>query len=391
MKRILYLATAVLLLAFASCKDDSGVAPQAFSELSYSSDYGAVIITYKVPVDSNFYYVDVDWTDAAKKPRRVQASVYAADAVTKKVDVTCDGFSDTHDYVFTLTPYSFDGTPGQSQSITGHALPPAYEAVLETIEVSPGLHGAVVTWTNATGKNIQIEVRYTEGTQQVSKTFNAPGEQTDGQAVIQGLAPGNQQFVVLTKDSYNNVSEEKSASVTVIADLAGEALLDRNIWSVPGYNPASNNATIGYSSQAVNDNGEVVHLFDDNLNSFWHSSWSNPDLDYPHWLIIDLGREQTISRVEMCKRQGSNTSMQKGYQLQTCTTAGTNYPANNVNPTWTWTEQGTFSFDPTINDMQSVHVVATPRAQYLRIYFPSSAKGTSKYAMVGELKVYGKD
>ena len=393
MKKLFYIAIAMSILAFASCKDDSGIAPQAISELSYASDYGAVILTYKVPADSNFYYVDVSWTDAAGKPRRVQATVYAADINTRMVNVVCDGFSDTKDYLFTLTPYSLDGTPGNSQSITGRALPPAFEAVLETVEVIPGLRGVVVTWTNPTGKNIQVEVKYTEATP-VSKTFSSPGDQTNGRALITGLAPGNKEFVIVTKDSYNNSSEEKQISVTVLADLQNETTIDKTGWSIPGYNSGSNNETIGYSSQAANEGaepqGRAVALFDNTLSNFWHSSWGSLAPDYPHWVIIDLGREVTLSRFEMCKRQGGNTSMQKGYQLLTCTAAGTDYPGATI-PNWTWIDQGTFAFDPTIDAMQSVYLVATPRARYIKLYFPANVKGADKFTMIAEVNAYGRE
>lgn len=156
-------------------------------------------------------------------------------------------------------------------------------------------------------------------------------------------------------------------------------------WSIPGYDPDSNHGTIGYSSQHRSDGGGVPSIIDDDLATYWHASYSNPNSSYPHWFIIDLGEEVTIAQVGMSRRTGDNRG-QKGYQVFTCTEEDA---VNLEDPeTWNWVDQGETSFDSGKDGIQLNSLSAFPVARYVKVFIADKYKGGNNYAMVGDFSVY---
>lgn len=156
-------------------------------------------------------------------------------------------------------------------------------------------------------------------------------------------------------------------------------------WSVPGYNPNSNEGTIGYSSQHRSDGGGIPSIIDEDLNTYWHASYSNPNSNYPHWFIIDLGEEVTVAQVGMARRIGDSRG-QKGYQVFTCTEEG----AVDLNDptTWEWEDQGEMSFDSGKDGIQIQSLSAFPLARYIKVYIAEKYKGSNNYAMIADFSVY---
>lgn len=161
--------------------------------------------------------------------------------------------------------------------------------------------------------------------------------------------------------------------------------MNKTGWRIPGYNPNSNEGTIGYSSQHRSDGGGVPSIIDDNLATYWHASYSNPKSKYPHWIIIDLGEEVTIAQVGMARRMGDGRG-QKGYQVFTCKSTGA-VNLNNPN-TWEWEDQGDISFDPNRDGIQIQPLSKFPIARYVKIYIPEKFKGMNDFAMIGDFSVF---
>lgn len=165
--------------------------------------------------------------------------------------------------------------------------------------------------------------------------------------------------------------------------------MDKSGWKIPGYNPNSDDGTIGYSSQQRSDGGGVPSIIDDNLDTYWHAKYSSPASNYPHWFIIDLGEEVSIAKVSMARRKGDNRG-QKGYQVFTCTEAG----ATDLNnpTTWAWEDQGDYAFDSNKDGHQEVSLPIRqqqyPIARYIKVYIAGKYRGSNNYAMVGDFSVY---
>lgn len=64
-------------------------------------------------------------------------------------------------------------------------------------------------------------------------------------------------------------------------------------------------------------NGIGASLIDGNINSYWHTPWSltvNPD--YPHWIILDLGKNRLFSGLEMIRRHNNTTGGFKIFTIE---------------------------------------------------------------------------
>ena len=161
--------------------------------------------------------------------------------------------------------------------------------------------------------------------------------------------------------------------------------MSKSGWSVPGYNSGSDDGTIGYSSQQRGDGGGIPSIIDENLNTYWHARYSSPASKYPHWFIIDLGKEVTIAQVGMARRAGDNRG-QKGYQVFTCTQSGA---VNLTDPTtWEWVDQGDIAFDSNKDGIQVQSISTFPTARYVKVYIAEKYRGSNDYAMVGDFSVY---
>lgn len=403
MKRInniFYLLAACLFLFSACSEEDSlekagGGSPTAITDVTTESGPGEVILKWKIPTeDANFYYVDIEYTNSNGVLTKKQVSKFAADE-NAYVSDTIGGFTNTEDYKFTLTARNLSGAGSAAVEIVGTPNKSILDLVLPTITLSPDFGGAVVTWENTTGKKASVSITYPSPTnpgKTDKKTFDAT---KSGTGNIAGLsATGEITFVATVEDAFYNESGERSFAIAPYAEVE----LDKSQMSIPGH-VSGTSGTIGYSSQASNESpaprGQATCIIDgifdtSNTNSFWSSSW-NPQMAYPHWIVVDLGAEYTVSRVEMMGRMRSaNTPddrAQIGQQFLTCTTAGASDPTNSE--VWAWEDQGTYDFNPKTLDHQSFRLSNNPKTRYLKIYFPLDKKGSGSDAMVGEIWVYG--
>jgi signal transduction histidine kinase len=53
------------------------------------------------------------------------------------------------------------------------------------------------------------------------------------------------------------------------------------------------------------EDGDAENAIDRNESSQWHTRWSEPAANYPHLLVLDLGRTMTLSGFQYLPRQGS--------------------------------------------------------------------------------------
>lgn len=267
------------------------------------------------------------------------------------------------------------------------------DIIINTIDVKPDFGGIVINWENTTGKEASVSVTYKDPddpNKKIRKTFDAS---KSGKGGVAGLPVEATDFSISVIDGFYNESDAVTFNATPLLEVE----FDKTEWSIPGYNADSNEGTIGYSSQGREafPKGYIVAIFDgiydtSNTASFWSSSWS-PQKQYPHWYIVDLGKESIISRVALMGRmRTANTAdnrAQKGHQILTCTSAGATDPGNSE--VWQWEDQGIYNFDPTKTDIQSSRLLNNPTARYIKVYFPVDKKGTGNDAMIGEMWVYG--
>lgn len=385
--------------ALASCGDDvedkvklDNSAPDKVTNVTAVSGPGEVTLSWTNPSSSSFMYTKVVYKDAKKNTKYVMVSK------ERNATATVKGFANTEAQTFLLYACAVNGGNAGAVEVTASPGMPAYLEVVKTITIQPALGGVLVNYENTYPTTVLVALEYSvpgDAMKIGSTKFEVEGNSQGARLVRlsygenQSIAGEEVSINVTTEDEYENASEVVTHKVIPIEAVK----IDRTNWSFPGYDAGSNSTTIGYSSQEAKGegnqdglpNGRVVSMIDSSLKTFWHASWKEAT-DYPHWFILDMGKDVTVASVELTRRQG-NDKGQKGQHIYTCSDAGA---ADKGNPdSWKWTDHGSFSFDTTKDAPQSFGLATTPKARYIKIYFGKEHKGNGNFAMLSDLNVYG--
>jgi hypothetical protein len=143
-------------------------------------------------------------------------------------------------------------------------------------------------------------------------------------------------------------------------------LLDKTGWSV-----------LSCSDEEVSDGGGKDVLIDGILTNYWHSKWSAPVGQLPHWAIIDMASPQKINRIDTYRRPSNTNTKSVQY-----------FVSNDSDPnatSWVKIMEGTFATGNllTLNAPEN-----TIQGRYLKIFLPDSNSGQN--TSVSEINVYGK-
>ncbi|HEX3010103.1 MAG TPA: DUF4959 domain-containing protein [Bacteroidales bacterium] len=356
MNKILYTLTSIVFCAcmFLSCEkeDDDTSAPAPVADVTVKAGYGELMFEWTPPQDSDLHYVNISFKDVNGNPRSEKVSHFVkGDTIT--------GFADTTEYSFTLTAIDRSGNASEPITVTAKPLAPPFSKVIKTVQLVPDFGGAKVSWENVTGATVSVQVMYKDNDgKKVANLFTSAA--AAGEGLISNLNANERVFSVTVTDIAGNVSDPVSFTVLPLA----ESLVDKSQWAV-----------VSFSSEepAENPNGFAKNIFDGKLNTFWHSAWSSSQPGYPHWIIVDMQKEITISRFECFRRQG-NGNGQTSHQFLTSTDGAT------------WVDQGTFAFDAGKDAGQSFRMVKNPKARYFKYV---ALEGPNFYAFLGEINVYG--
>lgn len=401
----MYFLTAVLsatLLLYA-CGDDAegrveinDAAPAQVSNVQTAPGPGEVYLTWTNPSSDSFMYTKIEYEDSKGTGRYVIVSKERVNESGQGY-ATVQGFANTETVNFSLYACSVRGNNRGAVEVSQAPSIPAFQEVINSITVEPALGGVMVNWDNEFNTSVQVALAY-HSVADPSKAGTARFEAAPGKGSrLQRLTYGDNEAIsgeacvidVTTGDNFENVSEVRTVNVTP----AEAKKLDRSQWSFPGYVADSNSGTIGYSSQEAKGegdkdglpNGRVVSMIDESLNTFWHASWKEAS-NYPHWFILDMGRDVMVSSVELTRRLGDARG-QTGQHIYTCTNADA---ADKSNPdSWNWVDHGSSSFDNTTDTPQSIGLSSPMEVRYIKVYFGTEHKGSGAQAMLSDLNVYG--
>jgi hypothetical protein len=123
------------------------------------------------------------------------------------------------------------------------------------------------------------------------------------------------------------------------------------------------------------DEGPAVNAIDGDSETYWHTRYSPTEDPYPHEIVIDLGRTQTISGFRYMPRQDGGTNGRvKNYEFYV-SQDGVNWGSP--------VSQGAFAdtADPT-----SVHFDSAAKAHYIK-FRALSEQHRQKYASAAEIDV----
>lgn len=344
---------ALLLLVVACEKEEGGVPPGPVSNVQITPGYGEVIISWTNPSAEDFYYVDISFTDSKGQVRSEKVSYYAsADTIS--------GFADTNSYTFTLTAYNKSGDASAPVTTSVAPLEPVFLSVINSVELVPDFGGAIVTWANETEKPVTIKVTYKDDDGQKTTSFFDAKE--TGAGYISGLAATERIFEVLVSDAADNKSEVESFTITPLA----EDVIDKSKWEVVDFDTEE-------PAEGGNPNGLVIAAFDNNLSTFWHSQWNGGSPGYPHFFVVDMGQEVTISRFECFRRQGDSRGQTECQFLTS--TDGEN-----------WEDFGLFAINSSSDAGQSYRLTSNPKARYFKYI---ATQGPNFFAFLSEITIYG--
>ncbi len=96
------------------------------------------------------------------------------------------------------------------------------------------------------------------------------------------------------------------------AAIAELDILDENNQSI-----SHEKWTIAYvsSEELIGEDGNADNAIDGQIFNYWHTSWKNEQPKYPHYLVIDLGQEETIAGFNYVPRAGNNPGRIGDYQI----------------------------------------------------------------------------
>lgn len=165
-KYILLPFVAILTLIFGSCGEeysntdvvvDTEMEPVA--GLQAESFISSVILTWDMPENKNYYYTLVSYVNADGKQVNRKISKYSVDPENPgRVKALIGGFTDTNEYEFTLTNYSFADNASTPTTVKGtpQSKAMAKEYIVKSVKFEPGVESATVTWDNSLGADIKL-------------------------------------------------------------------------------------------------------------------------------------------------------------------------------------------------------------------------------------------
>jgi hypothetical protein len=224
----------------------------------------------------------------------------------------------------------------------------------------PTLLYTTVTWQDYNGQQQTVQV-----------------ENDNTRTVIQGLKTGGS---IAVSSWYNPVG----AGDLVLNALprtytpAQELLLVRDTWTL-----------VSVSDYQIGQEPELI--FDNNINTFYHSRWSGVNPPFPHWMIFDLGASiNGLTKIETYRHPSRSSFGPDTKTVQY-------FVGDDPDPdALTWALIAECEFNSTIGDDKRTHTplpdADMKQGRYLKILLPDNTElpGRDWYAGLGEVYFYGK-
>jgi hypothetical protein len=118
--------------------------------------------------------------------------------------------------------------------------------------------------------------------------------------------------------------------------------------------------------------GPVKFVFDDDVNTYWHTHHTAPVPTFPHWFVVDLAKTYTITRVELTSRPGVTNGF---------TTFNVDGSMDGTN----FTTYGSFTKIPK-DPAENFIITGSPKMRYIRIY---ATAGAAVHTNLAEFTVFG--
>jgi len=147
---------------------------------------------------------------------------------------------------------------------------------------------------------------------------------------------------------------------TIVEAPAESTLLDSSTFTVNGTTPAQSSNPVSLA-------------FDGDAETFWHTSWDNDAMEYPHGVVIDLGGEQAVNRFDYAPRSGGGNGTVVEYEV---------YVSNSESDFGTAVSSGTWDN----NDEVKTVTFDTTMGRYVK-FVALAEQGGQSFASAREINV----
>ena len=130
------------------------------------------------------------------------------------------------------------------------------------------------------------------------------------------------------------------------------------------------------SDEQPADGGGPAALIDNNIVTYWHSQYS-PAILFPHWFVIDFGKQRPLAKIGMIRRSGATN----GFTVFNIEVSldGTNYTA----------VANGLTFDPTKAEWQDYLFQKVVDARYVRVTMTKPKNEGDAFTHLGEFRAFG--
>ena len=308
--------------------NDDGKSPAPVSDVTVTSQPGAVVLRYKLPADSDLSYVKAEFTGTDGSKREARASSYVD-------SLLIEGFGDTREYSIQLKAY--DKFENASTPVTVKATPltPPIQTVFESLKWMVDFGGFTVTYENETKSDIGIYVIQKDSETGEMEYYDVYfTEKSNGTYPVRGLPDVENEFGIYVQDNWGNKSETLSFTTTPMR----EDELDKSLFSLVNPGLVSGDLTL---SQYPFD-GTASNFWDGTISkwNYIHTIWP---LDFPHRFTIDMGVTAKLSRIKTWQRDAEDTRWQHGAWKQFNVYGCAELPEFSSDPLDGWTLIGSFT------------------------------------------------
>ena len=173
---------------------------------------------------------------------------------------------------------------------------------------------------------------------------------------------------VFTRTSSNNAPNIDFSKLPVpkIADPREVNLLERSSWTIENFSSQENKG-------GEVDTGLVVDVLNGDLNTYWHSCWSDCNAQAPHHITIDMESENEVNGIRFYQRQSLNRTV-KNIEIQVS--------KDNIN----WNSMGNFELEK-IASNQDIDFTSLQTFRYLKV-ITKTAHDNTEFATLAEIQAY---
>ncbi|MDZ4994411.1 O-GlcNAcase NagJ [Clostridium perfringens] len=170
------------------------------------------------------------------------------------------------------------------------------------------------------------------------------------------------------------------SSFAVISEKVAQSFIQEALsFDLTLINPSTVKVTAS-SEETTGENAPASFASDGDMNTFWHSRWSAPAHEGPHYLTLELDNIYEINKVKYVPRQDSKNGRITGYKVSV-SLDGENF---------TEVKSGTLEDNAAIKFIEFDNV----EAKYVRLDVTDSVSdqvnGRGKFATAAEVNVHGK-